>query len=220
VTSVSDVWRGGVHPWAVLYRRFSESEALARPLGRVVFGLDVRALAPPRELVDAVPDGGAVLDAPCGPGNALEALAPAKRVRWVAADIAPAMLERTAQAARRRGLSQVRTKEADLLALPFGDAEFDLCLSLLGLHCVPDPAGAVAELGRVLRPGGQLFGTIFVTDAGVRYWPVRQAGRAAGILGPSGGLDDLRTWLSQAGLELEDAERLGTIVRFRARRRG
>jgi SAM-dependent methyltransferase len=217
MSTVSEEWQRD-HPWAVVYRRLSRAPLVAWPVGRLAFGLDVRELDSPLALIEAVPEGGAVLDVPCGPGNALRGLQPGRDVRYVAADISPAMLARTAQVAGERGLHQVQAREADVESLPFADGEFDLVLTLLGLHCVPDPARAVVEMGRVVKPGGTLAGTIFLMDGGLRYWGVRQGGRALGVLGPSGGMDDLRCWLGDAGLEVEEVTRLGTLARFRARR--
>jgi SAM-dependent methyltransferase len=217
MSTVSEEWQRD-HPWAVVYRRLSRTPLVAWPVGHLAFGLDVRELDEPLALNAQVPAGGAILDVPCGPGNALRGLAPGQDVRYVAADISPAMLARTAQVAAESGLGQVQTREADVEDLEFSDGEFDLVLTLLGLHCVPDPARAVAEMGRVLKPGGVLAGTIFLTDGGLRYWGVRQGGRALGVLGPSGGMDDLRRWLGDAGLEVQEAVRLGTLARFRALR--
>lgn len=47
--------------------------------------------------------------------------------------------------------------EAPAESLPFGDASFDTVVSGLVLCTVPDPEGAVAEVARVLRPGGHLL---------------------------------------------------------------
>ena len=43
--------------------------------------------------------------------------------------------------------------EADVTALQFADASFDLCVTYNGLHCLPDPHAALGELTRVLKPG-------------------------------------------------------------------
>ena len=74
---------------------------------------------------------------------------------------------------------------ADVGALPFDDASFDLVVSFTGLHCFPDPARAVVELVRVLRPGGVITGSALLNDTGLRYEPMRRGGRLAGLLGPS-----------------------------------
>ncbi len=94
--------------------------------------------------------GARVLDAGCGPG----ALA-----RWIAEheprapltllDASPAMLERAAAVPGRH----VR---GDLLALPFPDGVFDIVTCAWALETVADPARALAELQRVLAPGGLL----------------------------------------------------------------
>jgi SAM-dependent methyltransferase len=130
------------------------------------------------------------------------------------------MLERTGEMARRRGLDAVELRIADVDRLPFADGEFDLCLSFAGLHCFPDPARATREIARCLRPGGRFAGSVFLTDGGPRYAPLIALGRAAGLMGPSGGRADLETWLAQAGLVEGQIERSGAIGYFRATRPG
>src|SRR5258708_35740665 len=84
--------------------------------------------------IGGLPAGAAVLDSPCGGGVALRGLRAGQQVRYVAADIAPEMLERTRGRAARLGLDQVETVAADVEALPFADGEFDLAVSFTGLH--------------------------------------------------------------------------------------
>jgi SAM-dependent methyltransferase len=218
VSGVSANWRRG-HPWAAVYDFFVEREALSRPAARVLFGTDMRLLYEGFDAIESVPDGGSVLDVPCGGGVALRGLRPGRELRYVAADISPAMLERTAEVARSRGVSeQVETVEADVEDLQFGDGEFDLCVSFAGLHCFPHPDVATREIARVLRPGGRFVGSVFLTDGGVRYTPMVVLGRAAGVMGPSGGLRDLQRWLDEAGLVDARIERSGAIAYFEARR--
>jgi SAM-dependent methyltransferase len=217
MSSVSTNWARG-HPWAAVYDFFVEREALSRPAGRLLFGTDMGLLYDGMHAVDDVPEGGAVLDIPCGGGVALRALRPEREVRYVAADIAPDMLERTAEVARRRGLDQVETAEEDVERLSFGDASFDLCMSFAGLHCFPNPDLACREIARVLKPGGSFVGSVFLTDSGLRYRPMRVLGRVAGVLGPSGGRGDLERWLRDAGLRDVEVERSGALAYFRARR--
>jgi SAM-dependent methyltransferase len=216
MSGVSANWARG-HPWAAVYDFFVEREALSRPAGRVLFGTDTRLLYDRMRAVDDVPDGGAILDIPCGGGVALRALRPERDVRYVAADIAPDMLARTAEVAGRRGLGQVETAEEDVEGLSFGDAEFDLVMSFAGLHCFPNPDVACREIARVLKRGGTFVGSVFLTDGGVRYQPMVLFGRAAGVMGPSGGRGDLERWLRDAGLREIEVERSGAIAYFRAR---
>jgi SAM-dependent methyltransferase len=217
MSGVSANWRRG-HPWAAVYDFFVEREALSRPAARLLFGTDTRLLYDGVRAIETVPAGGAILDIPCGGGVALRGLRPGHDVRYVAADIAPAMLERTAEAARRRGLGQVETTSADVEDLQFADGEFDLCLSFAGLHCFPHPDVATREIGRVLKPGGRFVGSVFLTDGGARYRPLVVAGRAGGVMGPSGSFRDLERWLGDAGLGDAEIQRSGAIAYFEATR--
>lgn len=80
-------------------------------------------------------------------------------------------------AARRVAASTVPIRRAGLdgQSLPFEDDSFDTALSTWTMCTIPDPAAALAELRRVLRPGGRLH---FVEhglapDAGVQRWQHR-----------------------------------------------
>lgn len=91
------------------------------------------------------------IDVGCGAGAL--ALALAARVREVVGvDRVPELLEQ----ARARAVANTRFVEADALALPFDDGEFDLGGTLRTLHHVPRPERLLAELARVVRPGGRV----------------------------------------------------------------
>ena len=66
-------------------------------------------------------------------------------------DIAPALL-----AVARERVPGADLREGGLDSLPFGDGSFDVVLSINALQFAADPAGALAEVHRVLRPGGRL----------------------------------------------------------------
>jgi ArsR family transcriptional regulator len=95
----------------------------------------------------------AVGDLGCGTGQVAAALAPFV-ARVVAVDRSGDML----QAARRRlrDLPNVQVRRGELEVLPIGDAELDAATLLLVLHHLPDPAAALAETARVLKPGGRV----------------------------------------------------------------
>ena len=104
-----------------------------------------------RAAVDAVVrPGDAVLDVACGTGDlALEASARGARVTGL--DFSPEMLER----ARRKSCA-VEWVEGDALALPFDDGSFDAATIGFGVRNLADAGRGLAELRRVLRPGGRI----------------------------------------------------------------
>jgi SAM-dependent methyltransferase len=92
-----------------------------------------------------------ILDAGCGTGSILKQLGNSEKN--VGIDLAPEAIS----LCRQRGLDNVY--QADICALPFNNASFDIviCSSVLYHQWVKDIAGAVREIGRVLRPGGLLL---------------------------------------------------------------
>ncbi len=104
-------------------------------------------------LLDVEP-GATVIDVGCGPGVDLPWLAEAVGVRGsvVGIDHEYRMLDRARQAIAP--YPQARLELADAMALPFADSTVDRAQADRLLQHVADPAAAVAELARVLRPGG------------------------------------------------------------------
>jgi ubiquinone/menaquinone biosynthesis C-methylase UbiE len=212
-----ETWQSG---WleATAYDFVVEHEQLARVLGFLAWGVDTRRFfADIARLADA-PDGTAILDLPCGGGVAFRGLHPNQDVRYVAADLSPVMLRRARAVADRRGLHQIEFSEADVEALPFTDGEFDLVVSYTGLHCFPDPAAAIAELARVVRPGGELRGTSVVRGAGLRFDAAVRFMQLAGVFGPGTTVSELKQWLTAAGLLGVSVSRDGALAFFSGRR--
>jgi SAM-dependent methyltransferase len=130
------------------------------------------------------------------------------------------MLDRTMRAAHERGVAdQVHPQVADVEHLPFPDASFDLVVSFTGLHCFPDPARAVVEMARVLKPGGVITGSAVLNGTGLRHEPVRVAGRVAGLLGPGCTVRELERWLDQQSVADVLVELSGAIGYFRGIKR-
>ncbi len=193
-----------------------EREWLARPAGRLLWGTDVGLLYETIASLGALPDGASILDVPCGGGLALRGLRPG--LRYVAADISPSMLDRTRRQAASRGLSDVEVVEADIERLPFADHEFDVCVTFNGLHCLPDPAAAVRELARCLKPGGKLLGDTIVLRAGLRQDLAIGAFRRVGLFGQGGTAGALERWLADAGLRVDRLTLSGAVAYFAATR--
>ncbi|WJF91046.1 class I SAM-dependent methyltransferase [Paraburkholderia bonniea] len=121
-------------------------------------GADLRTLA---ETIAATP-GAAVLDLGCGAGHASFAVAP-HAASVVAYDIAAPMLATVAAAALERGLDNIRTQQGAAEDLPFAAAAFDWVISRMSAHHWRDVAAALAQVRRVLKPGGRV---LFVDIAG------------------------------------------------------
>lgn len=135
-----------------------------------------------------------VLDVAAGNGNA--SLAAARRFAEVTStDYVPELLEqgrRRAEAERLRIAFQV----ADVEALPFDDASFDVALSTFGVMFAPDQKRSAAELLRVVRPGGRI---------GLANWtPEGFIGRLFQVVGsfvpPPAGLRPPTAWGSEPQL--------------------
>lgn len=94
-----------------------------------------------------------VLDAGAGAGHTALAFAP-RVAEVVALDLAEAMLAQGQQLATERGIGNVNFQRGDIEALDEPDASFDLVTSRYSAHHYPHPRRALAEITRVLRPGG------------------------------------------------------------------
>ncbi len=122
----------------------------ATTLGALTDTLEERLVT---ELVGEV-DGCRILDAGCGDGTFARTLA-RRRASVVGVDADPAMVEAAWRAAADAGI-EATFVAGELERLPFPDASFDVVIAITVLCFVPEPASAIRELVRVLRPGGRL----------------------------------------------------------------
>jgi ubiquinone/menaquinone biosynthesis C-methylase UbiE len=98
-----------------------------------------------------------VLEIGAGSGSvAQQLLSDAPELAWTAIDIDPHMTQ--AAATRLRGFAGASVRTADATAMPFPDDSFDSVVGCLMLHHIIDWERAVAEVARVLRPGGIFVG--------------------------------------------------------------
>jgi demethylmenaquinone methyltransferase/2-methoxy-6-polyprenyl-1,4-benzoquinol methylase len=101
-----------------------------------------------------------VLDLACGTGDLLFAAAPRARAA-VGVDVTHRMLELARGRGQGDGGRGPRLVTADMLALPFPDAGFDVVTTGYGLRNVPDLGAAIQEIHRVLAPGGRFLSLDF-----------------------------------------------------------
>lgn len=162
---------------------------------------------------------GRVLEVAVGTGRNFEFYGPGTDLTGV--DLSREMLTRAGQHARHLGLD-VQLQQGDASALPFPDVEFDTVVCALALCSIPDPASAIAEMHRVLAPGGQL---LLLDHIGSTWPPLRAAqwlveqvsGRTAGEYMTR----RQRPLVERAGFDITETERLkaGTVERIRAVKR-
>lgn len=131
-------------------------------------------------------------------------------------DLSESMLDLARTRADEQGRA-VELRQADAQRLPFDDASFDTVVCALGLCAIPDMDAAVAEMVRVLRPGGRL---ILVDHIESSSRVVRGVQRLAELITvPLGGEHFLRRPLRAVrarGLEIERVQRfkLGLVERL------
>jgi ubiquinone/menaquinone biosynthesis C-methylase UbiE len=111
---------------------------------------------------------GDVLEIGCGSGAmAAEVLRRFPDVRVVASDFDESMVAVAERRLSEFG-SRAEVRQADASALPFPDSAFDAVLSFIMLHHVIRWEQAIAEMARVLRPGGRLIGYDLLGDGAGR----------------------------------------------------
>jgi ArsR family transcriptional regulator len=150
-------------------------------------------------LLDLVRAEWVVADLGCGTGNAAAHLAPLVQT-VIAVDREPAMLE----AGRKRlaGFDNVDFRLGDLTDLPIADASLDVAVVILVLHHFDEPARAVAEMARVLRPEG----TALIVDMVAHDRESYRYSMGHRHLGFSE--EQVRSWAAAAGLRPRRLRRL------------
>ena len=118
--------------------------------------------------------GWRVLDVAAGNGNAT--LAAARRGCTVTStDYVPSLLDAGKLRAQAEG-HDIAFQEADAEKLPFADASFDAVINVEASHCYPDFPRFLAEVARVLRPGGHFLYADFRFNEGLADWEQALAG--------------------------------------------
>jgi SAM-dependent methyltransferase len=141
-------------------------------------------------LAERLPLAGAVLEVGAGTGKLWSHVDHETRgLRLTLTDFSPAMC------AQLRSVPGARVEECDATGLPFGDGDFDTVVANHMLYHVDDPAAALAEFARVLRPGGRLAIATNGHDHMAELDAVSEAiGRA-----------DLKLWQSRSDFTAETA---------------
>jgi ubiquinone/menaquinone biosynthesis C-methylase UbiE len=108
-----------------------------------------------------------LLDIATGGGHVARVIGPHVG-RVIASDLTPEMLDHAIPYLESQGLTNIEPLIADAQALPLGDASIDIVTCRIAPHHFPDPAAFVAEVARVLKPGGRFL----LVDSTVPAGPV------------------------------------------------
>ena len=120
-------------------------------------------------------------------------------------DYSEAMMASAQAKAQAAGLQNVRFMQGDVGALPFGDEQFDIVLSLNGFHAFPDKEAAYRETFRVLKPGGVFCGCFYIQGGCSRTdWFIRHLYQPKGLFTPPYETEDsLRARLARMYSQIE-----------------
>jgi len=134
------------------------------------------------ELANRLP-GSRVLEVGVGTGLALPRYLPNKRITGI--DLSTEMLAQAQKRVAELGLANIESlREMDAEATDFEDGSFDIAVAMFVASVVPHPRTLLAEMRRVVRPGGNvLFVNHFAADKGPRWWIERAMAPASRALG-------------------------------------
>jgi phosphatidylethanolamine/phosphatidyl-N-methylethanolamine N-methyltransferase len=120
-------------------------------------------------VVNTLP-GRDVLEVGVGTGLALPHYDTDKRITGI--DLSAEMLQQAHKRVAAEGLTNVAAlRELDAESTDFPDASFDIAVAMFVASVVPNPRGLLAEMKRVVRPGGNiLFVNHFAAERGPRWW--------------------------------------------------
>jgi arsenite methyltransferase len=169
--------------------------------------------------------GRRVVDVACGSGASALLLARELDCLVVGVDLGARAVEQANGAARAAGLDdRARFLLGDAEALPIADAAFEVALSECSLCTFPDKRRAVAEMARVVRPGGAIAIADVTADLDALPTPLRSAAARVACVADARSADEYAALLSHAGckqiaIESHDAELSRMADRVEARLR-
>jgi arsenite methyltransferase len=146
--------------------------------------------------------GQTVLD--LGSGAGLDCFLAAKKVgekgHVIGVDMTAEMLERARASASRMGLHNVEFRQGLLEDLPVDDDSIDVVISNCVINLAPEKAKVMAEVHRVLRPGGRVAVSDIVTDGPLPQEIKSSLSAWAGCIAGAISADDYRATMKEAGL--------------------
>ena len=144
------------------------------------------------DIARVAPPGTAVLEVGCGSGALSIRLASDHGLAVTAVDVDPDEIRRAREKASRAARVKPEFLVADVAALPFEDASFDLVVSTFSMHHWDDKKAGLAEVWRVLRPGSRAL--IWDLRRGFSLFHLRTPDPLDGLAETPLELRDVREW--------------------------
>jgi SAM-dependent methyltransferase len=202
-------------PFGWAYDFGVNTRALARVAARWEWGTDIGRMYGLMDEGLRVPRGQVALDIPVGGGTTFAEGARELKGLLLGIDLSPVMLARAARRRAAAGLeSRVILARGDATRLPLAAASVDRVLCFNGLHVIPDKEAAFAEFRRVLKPGGELLGTVLAADARAPYSAIVALERLASFFVPTT-TGELRSLATRFGFRRWEQELEGALLYFR-----
>jgi SAM-dependent methyltransferase len=158
-----------------------------------------------QRLLELVPEGIAVLEIGVGTGGLLTELA-ARASQVIGVDHSPAMLEEARRRLTSAGIDGIELRLGEMSHLPLSDASVGCVVANMVLHHAADPAVVLAEIRRVLTPGG----TLLLADLARHEREAAREQLADQWLGFDGA--ELTGWLGNAGFTGVTIERIAAAT--------
>ena len=160
------------------------STTLGKAICRLVWNMDrEKNLRCVEQALSGVPEdfAGKLLEVPVGTGVlTMPIYKELPKAEITCLDYSADMMNAAKRKADAAGIQNITFLQGDVGALPFGDASFDIVLSMNGFHAFPDKEAAYRETFRVLKPGGTFCGCFYVqggckrTDRFIKHLYVRK----------------------------------------------
>lgn len=184
-------------------------------------GVDDNEIA--RKVLNWIPDDfeGKMLDVPVGTGVfTAEKYKRMEKADITCVDYSQDMLDRAQYRFSEAKITDIKTLQGDVGAMPFDNDSFDYILCMNGLHVFPDKDKAYSEILRTLNPGGEFLACFYVAgEKRISDWLVNSVlTRMGWFTPPFDTVDDVRRRL-EPYYEILDFNIEGAMLYFRAKKR-
>jgi SAM-dependent methyltransferase len=206
-------------PYGVVYDAAIKERWLARLAGRLGWGADIGKMFEMMDEGVKCEPGQVILDVPVGGAPPLRSAPGRMRGTYIGIDVSTEMLRRAARERAAEGLENVILARADAQRLPIRSAAIDRVLCFNGLHVLTEKAAVLREFHRVLKPGGQLWGNVVISDTSIGGMLARPWFRRDWLFFHPADANELEDLALASGFSTWEQEVEGSMLFFRGARR-